>query len=76
MKSLEKIDKFFVVWILALISLGGLMLFTFRTVFTSFVTAYEVENEKGVQVKIDKESLNGAYEFVFEREEPPLNVTQ
>lgn len=76
MKSLAKIDKFFIVWILIFVLLGGMTLFTFRTIFTAFVTAYEIEEGVSTQVEIKTQDLQEAHDFALDREESQLNVGQ
>jgi hypothetical protein len=61
-----KIDKFYIVLIFVLILLATMLIFTFRSVFSAYNTAYEIDpGVVGVPFKVDEEKFNEAYEWVF-----------
>ena len=58
MKALLKIDKFFPVFLIVLIGLAALVIFTFNTIFTSVGIAYEPEAViPETELRINKEAL-------------------
>jgi len=70
----HKIDKFFPIYIVALILLAGLVIITGRGIFSSVVTAFEAEEQIGTELSIDRKKLEDALNAVFERENIPLEV--
>ena len=69
-----KLDKFYLVLTLILICMSALVIMVFRTVFSSYITAYEIDQsalEAGL--KINKEGLEEAYNWVFYKASTPLN---
>ena len=75
MKSLAKIEKFYIVFFLFLIGLVVFFIFTFKRVFDVFLVAYEISHDnQSLDLKIDKDKLEQSYKFVFEKESTPLNI--
>lgn len=67
--NLEKIDKFLVTLVVILILMAVLLIFTFRGIFSSFLSAYEIsDSEVSTEYKIDKDKLNEAYDWVYQKE--------
>lgn len=67
MKNWEKIDKFYIVLTLALVVLSALFVMSVKTVFSTFITYYEVERDTESETRIDKGSLEEAYNFIFQK---------
>lgn len=68
-----KLDKFYLVLTLILILMSVLVIMSFRTVFSSYITAYEIDQsalESGL--KINKSNLEEVYNWVFNRQGTPL----
>lgn len=70
----QKIDKFFPVYIAALILLAGLIIITGRGIFSSVVAGFEADEQTGTELSIDHKKLEDALNAVFERENIPLEV--
>lgn len=52
-----------------------MLVFTFKTLFSSFIIAYEVDQtEKAKETRIDKERLDKAYQFAFEKKDINLEL--
>ncbi|OGM25128.1 hypothetical protein A2962_02390 [Candidatus Woesebacteria bacterium RIFCSPLOWO2_01_FULL_39_61] len=70
-----KLDKFYLVLTLVLVLMSVLVIMSFRTVFSSYITAYEIDQsalESGS--KINKDKLDEAYSWVFNRQSTPLVI--
>ena len=71
--DLGKIDKFLYVLIFTLVLLSILVIFAFKSVFSAYLTAYEIDQENvGSNLKINKEKLDEVHKWVFEKETTPL----
>lgn len=74
MKSWAKLDKFYVVLAFILIFMSALVIVTSRSMFSAYLTAYEIDQSAlEVGLKINKESLDEAYNWVFYKSATPLN---
>jgi len=72
---LEKVDKFLVILITVLILMAALVVFTFKGIFSAYITAYEIDQSKlGGTEQVNRESLEEAYSFVFNKQTLPLKV--
>jgi hypothetical protein len=77
MKSVNwnKVDKFYVVLVVTLALLSILLIVTFRSLFSAYLTAYEIDQKelaKGVRVDVDK--LDEAYSFSYTKKTLPLEI--
>ena len=75
MKPWQKIDKFFPVYIVVLVLLAGLVILTFRGIFSSLTLGYAAEEGGNRALIIDRGKLDDALKEAFERENIPLEVT-
>lgn len=74
---LRKIDKFFPVLVVTMLLLAALVIFAFRGIFSSFVTAFESEPEAiDSKLRIDKNKIDDAVKEAFEKEKIPLKVVE
>ena len=74
-KALPKIDSFFPLFIVVAVLLGVLVIFTFKAVFTSVRIAYEPEEAiPDSELKIDKETLNTAYQKFTDKKIVKLEI--
>jgi len=63
------------VFITIMALLTGLMIYTFKTVFTSFIVGSELGNESELsQTKVDEKGINEAYSFIFDKESVKLEI--
>jgi len=75
MKILEKIDKFYLILILVLGISGAIVVFTFRGIFASILTAYEIDLQTGSNdFKIEKEKQDQASASFYERQQVKLEI--
>lgn len=73
--NLAKIDKFYIFFLAIMSLLAVMLVFTFKTLFSSFIIAYEVDQtEKAKETRIDKERLDKAYQFAFEKKDINLEL--
>ena len=73
--NLEKVNKFYLVLIAILILLAVMVIFSFRGVFSAYLTAYEIDQESfGNNTKVDKEKLEESYSWAFTKETLPLEI--
>lgn len=70
-----KIDKFYIVLFVILAAMAAVVIFTGRSIFTSFITAYEVEPDAlSTKLRIDTGKLNDAYSWVNNKQSVSLEV--
>lgn len=70
--NLEKIDKFYIVLALILVSMAVLLIFAIKGIFSSYLTAYEIDYSTiSSELRIDKDKLDEAYTWVYERKLTP-----
>lgn len=72
--TFPKPNKFFFAFIAVLIVMSALFVVTLSRVLKTVLTAYEIKPEEvNTEVRIDKEKLDDAYNWVFHKEEVSLN---
>ena len=65
-QKFETVDKFYVVLTFILVAMSILIIFSFRGVFSMFLTGYELDaNMLNSSVRVEKEKISEAYDFVF-----------
>ncbi len=75
MKAWQKIDRFFPLTAVVLVIMAVLLIFTFRSIFSTLTTAYEVDIKiPDSELRIDKDRLNQAHKAVYEKEIVPLEI--
>lgn len=74
-KASPKIDKFYAILIAIMLFLAALTIFTFGELFSTLISAYEIEEFSDSELKIDKKRLEEAHKGIFEKEKVPLSVT-
>lgn len=74
--SWAKIDKFYIVLIVTVSLLAILLAFTVKTLFSSFIEGFEIEQTKEGVARVEKEKLERAYKFAFERETVKLELPE
>ena len=67
MKAWGKLDKFYLIFFSVLAALAVLVVFTFRGIFSAFLTAYEIDQPDNTDIKINSDQLNEAYNFAFNK---------
>ena len=66
--SWEKIDKFYLILTILLILMSTLFIFSVRGVISMFLMSREIgPNSIGPEIRVEKEKLNEAYDFVFNK---------
>lgn len=71
----SKIDKFYFIMVLVLVVVAVIVVYAFRGIFTSLATAYDVDSEiSDTELRIDKNTLESAYNIVSEREIVKLEI--
>jgi hypothetical protein len=63
----ENLDKFYLVLSAVLILLAAMVIFTFQGVFSAYIKAYEIGPNIDSELRVDKEILDSAYDFVFNK---------
>ena len=67
--NLKEVDKFYLALTVVLIILSVIIIFSFRSVFSLFLTAYELDpNTLPQSVRVNKENLNKAIDLVFNKD--------
>jgi hypothetical protein len=67
-KNGEKVDKFYLVLTVILVLMSTLLIFSVRGVISMFLVSREIDpNSIGPDIRVEKEKLNEAYDFVFNR---------
>ena len=70
-----KIDKFYIALVFVLILMAILVIFTFKSIFSAFNTAYEIDQGSiATELRVDKGRLEEAYDWVFKRGANPLEI--
>jgi hypothetical protein len=74
----EKIDKFYITLVIVLMIMAALVIFTFRGVFSSFLTAFELSTEElgSKDLKVDTVKLDEAYDSVYKKPVIPLKIKE
>ncbi len=75
MKAWRKIDSFYPVSLVVVLILAALVVFTFRGIFSSIISAYEIEvDTRDAMLRIDRGKLDEALRAAYEREKVELRV--
>lgn len=70
----QKVDKFYLTLTAILVAMSVLLIVSFRSVFSMFLTASEIDpNLAKVANTLDMKSLNEAHSFTFERQPTKLH---
>ena len=70
-----KVDKFYIALVIVLAVMAAVVIFAFKGVFSAYITAYEIDQRSlDVELSVNKEKLNEAHKWVFEREIIPLQM--
>jgi hypothetical protein len=74
----EKLDKFYITLIVVLIIMACLVIFTFRGVFSSVLTAYELGPEElsNTELKVDTVKIDEAYNYINKRNVITLEIRE
>lgn len=64
-KDLSKIDKYYLGFLIFLVIMGGMLVFTLKIVFSSVILGFEVDNTATKEAKIDIDKLNEASQWVL-----------
>ena len=73
----QQIDKFYWTYFGIMAILSVVVIFTFKTIFSSMITAFEIDNyDLTSELRVDKESLNASYDFVYNNEHQVLEVRE
>jgi len=64
-----KIDKFYILFVVVMVLLAAMVIYAVQGIFSSFILAYEIgQDSSKTHIKVDKERLDGAYNYVFNKE--------
>jgi hypothetical protein len=75
MIALRKINRFYFIFILLLVLMAGLVIVSFRGIFSAIATSRDIDVDiPKEEIRIDKNNLNKAYEEYQNREFIPLNL--
>lgn len=73
-KVSRKIDIFLPIFIIVVLALATLTIVTFRGIFSTFISAYDVDPTLGdAELRIDSGKLDEAIRAAYEREAVKLN---
>ena len=68
LKTLEKIDKFYLLYISVMVIMAGIAIYTFQSLFKSFIDLNEVVSDASSQdSRVNEQQLDEAYDFVFSK---------
>ena len=63
-----KIDKFYILFVAVMVLLAAMVIYASQGIFSSIITAYEIgQDSTKSHVKVNKEKLNSAYEYSFNK---------
>lgn len=75
--NLEKVDKFYFVFVLVMVLMAVLVVATFQGIFSSYIDAFDIDQEEiGVDLVIDKEKLDQTHSWAFNKETVSLEIRQ
>lgn len=75
MKAWQKIDLFLPIFVVVVLLLAVLTIFTFRGIFSTFIGIYDVEsNQADAQLRIDGTMLDEAVRAYYQREKVQLQI--
>lgn len=73
----QKIDKFYLIYASVAVVLAVLLIYTVRTIFTSYFASYETGKETANStLKVNKDQLDEVYNWVFNKESVSLNIRE
>ncbi len=76
-KTLESVDKFYLVLTILLVAMGALLIFTFRGIFTAFTQASEIDTkEVGAELRVNSINQQAAGDWVFNKRVVPLGIRE
>ena len=68
-------NKFYISGFLSLLVMGGVVIYTFRTLFGSLTMAFEVETQiPESELRINRQNLEKAYDYVYDSEPTKLDL--
>ena len=74
-KLLQKVDKFYFIFVITLIAMGLLVVFTFRTDFSAITNSYDITSRvTESDLRIDKDKLDKAIGAFDNRKIVPLEI--
>ena len=74
-KLLQKVDKFYFIFIITLIAMGVLVIFTFRIDFSAITNSFDVSSKvTELDLRIDKDKLDKAIGVFDNRKIVPLEI--
>lgn len=74
-KASPKINLFLPVFLVVVVALAALTIITFRSIFSNFISIYEVEtNLDDAKLRIDTAKLDQAIKAVYEKEQVKLII--
>lgn len=77
MKTWQKIDRFYPLLLFVLILLAVLVVYTFRGIFSTMISAYEVDQGlQGAKIRVNNENLDKASKIITEEKYIPLEVAR
>jgi hypothetical protein len=69
----DKLDKFYIVFLVVLIALSTLIVVAVRGVFSAYITAYEIDQGAlDAGLKVDNNGLDEVYTWAFNKGSTPL----
>lgn len=75
MKAWNRFNKYYIAMLFILLLAAGLVIYTFNGVFSALDTAYEVDTKiSDLELRIDRDNLNEAYEKVYNRDAMRLEM--
>lgn len=75
MKPWRKIDSFYPISLVVVLVLAALVVFTFRGIFSSIISAYGIDVDvRDAKPRIDRGKLDEAIRVVYEKEKVELRV--
>lgn len=75
LKTLEKIDKFYLLYISVMVIMAGIAIYTFQSLFKSFINLNEVVSDASSQdSRVNEQQLDEAYDFVFSKNPVKLEI--
>jgi hypothetical protein len=64
----SKIDKFYLSFVIVLILLSILLIVTFKSIFSAYINAYEVNPEDiATKTRVDNKALDEAYDWIINK---------
>lgn len=74
-RQFRKIDSFYPVFIVVVVALAFLTIYTFRGIFSSVIAAFETEvNVDDAKIHIDRARLDAAIKAVYDKDTVLLEV--